>query len=75
MFTMDQTSLPSVRTKKHYSREFKSRVVVEARQWRVSIASVALSHGLNANLLIKWIQGGESQMASAGESFLFGLVA
>jgi transposase len=53
---MDQTSPPSVRTRQHYSREFKSRVVAEARQPHVSIASVALSHGLNANLLRRWIQ-------------------
>ncbi len=53
---MDQTSLPSVRTRQHYSREFKSQVIKEARHPHVSIASVALSHGLNANLLRRWIQ-------------------
>ncbi len=53
---MDHTSPPPVRKRQHYSREFKSRVVVEARQPHVSIASVALSHGLNANLLRRWIQ-------------------
>ena len=56
MFTMDHTSPSPLRTRQHYSREFKSRVVAEARQPHVSIASVALSHGLNANLLRRWIQ-------------------
>jgi transposase len=45
-----------VLTRQQYSREFKSRVVAEACQPHVSIASVALSHGLNANLLRKWIK-------------------
>ena len=53
---MDHTSPSPVRTRQHYSREFKSRVVAEALQPHVSIASVALSHGLNANLLRRWIQ-------------------
>jgi len=55
MFTMDRIS-PTVRTRRNYSREFKSQVIVEARQPHVSIASVALSHGLNANLLRQWIK-------------------
>lgn len=60
---MDHTSPPSVRTRQHYSREFKSRVVAEARQPHVSIASVALSHGLNANLLRRWIQDADPNYA------------
>jgi len=55
MFTMDRIS-PPVRIRRKYSREFKSQVIVEARQPHVSIASVALSHGLNANLLRQWIK-------------------
>ena len=55
MFTMDRIS-PPVRTRQQYSREFKSQVIAQARQPHVSIASVALSHGLNANLLRKWIK-------------------
>ncbi len=55
MLTMDLPSPTQIRTRQHYSKEFKSEVVDQARQPHVSIASVALSHGLNANLLRRWI--------------------
>jgi transposase len=56
---MFNTELPSpspVSKSQRDSSEFKSEVIAQARQPHVSIASVALSHGLNANLLRKWIQ-------------------
>ena len=64
MFTMDRIS-PPVRIKQQYSREFKSQVIAQARQPHVSIASVALSHGLNANLLRKWIKEADPNYVSA----------
>jgi transposase len=56
---MDLTSPPPVRKRQLYSRDFKSQVIAEARQPHVSIASVALSHGLNANLLRNWIKNAD----------------
>jgi len=45
--------MPGRRRRRH-SEEFKARVVAECRRRGVSIASVALANGLNANLLRKW---------------------
>lgn len=70
MFTMDHTSPPPVRTRQHYSREFKSRAVAEACQPHVSIASVALSHGLNANLLRRWIKDADPSYVGKGRPSL-----
>lgn len=52
---MDHPIAPPVRTRQRYSNEFKSEVVAQARQPHVSIASVALAHGLNANMLRSWM--------------------
>jgi len=43
------------RRRRRYSDEFKAKVAEECRRPGVSIASVALAHGLNANLLRKWV--------------------
>jgi hypothetical protein len=39
-----------------YSKSFKAQVVAECAQPDTSIASVALTHNLNANLVHKWIR-------------------
>jgi len=46
------------RRRKH-TDEFKAAVVAECARPGVSIARVALGHGLNANLLRKWVVNGE----------------
>lgn len=43
------------RRRRRHSAEFKAEVIAACNQPGVSIASVALSHGLNANLLRRWI--------------------
>lgn len=43
------------RRRRRYTEEFKARVTEECRRPGVSIASVALANGLNANLLRKWV--------------------
>jgi transposase-like protein len=42
--------------RRSYSSSFKVQVIQECAQPRASIASVALSHSLNANLVHKWIR-------------------
>ena len=63
---MDLTSPPKTRIRQKYSKEFKSEVVAQARQPHVSIASVALSHGLNANLLRRWIYDADPSYLKRG---------
>jgi transposase-like protein len=43
-------------TRRSYSKSFKSQVVQECARPDASIASIALSHNLNANLVHKWIR-------------------
>ncbi|AAO58996.1 IS66-like element accessory protein TnpA [Pseudomonas syringae group genomosp. 3] len=43
-------------TRRSYSNPFKAQVIQECSQPGASIASVALSHNLNANLVHKWIR-------------------
>lgn len=54
MDTID-TSAAAGRGRRQHSIEFKQRVVQACRQPGISIAAVALSHGLNANLLRRWV--------------------
>lgn len=54
MHTNEEVRQASRRRRRH-SAEFKAEVVTACRQPGISIASVALAHGLNANLLRRWI--------------------
>ena len=47
---MDALSVPPRRRRRH-SPEFKAKVIAACQQPRVSVASVALEHGLNANMV------------------------
>ena len=47
--------LPSGRRRRRHSAEFKAKVVEECARPGVSMAAVALAHGLNANLLRRWV--------------------
>lgn len=49
--------------RRQHSEAFKVKVVAACRRRGVSIASVALSHGLNANLLRRWIHEREGDAA------------
>ncbi len=42
--------------RRRYSSDFKARVVKACRQQNQSVAAIALNHGLNANLVHKWIR-------------------
>jgi transposase len=43
--------------RRSYSKSFKAQVIAECTQPDTSIANVALTHNLNANLVHKWIRG------------------
>jgi len=59
--------LPSGRRRRRHSDEFRERVVAECATPGVSVASVALANGLNANLLRNWIVAAK-QLASGTSS-------
>jgi transposase len=47
--------LPPGRQRRRYSPESKAKLVEECRRPGMSLASVALANGLNANLLRRWV--------------------
>ncbi len=50
------------RRRRRHSAEFKAAVIEECLKPGVSIAAVALAHGLNANMLRKWVIDGEHKV-------------
>ena len=59
-----------MRQRTSYPKPFKAPVVHECLNPDVSIASVALRHGINANLVRKWIPIHPDQQASASPAFI-----
>jgi transposase len=53
------------RQRRRYSLEFKAKLVEECRRAGVSLASIALANGLNANLLRRWVVEHEALAAPA----------
>jgi transposase len=51
-----QAKVAVKRKRRRHSEEFRARVVAACRQPGVSVAAVALAHGLNANLVRRWIK-------------------
>lgn len=48
---------PKPLVRRTHSPEFKARVLAACRQTSASIAAVALAHGINANVVHKWLAG------------------
>lgn len=53
MTNLNQTIRPS---RRHYSSAFKTQVVLECQQAGASVAGIGLAHGINANILHRWIR-------------------
>jgi transposase len=58
------------RGRRNYSAEFKAQVVAECDAPGASVAKVAMSHGINANVVHGWRQLARIQAASAGKAAL-----
>jgi transposase len=44
-----------MRQRKSYPKSFKAQVVQECEQPGISVAAIAMSHGINANVVRQWI--------------------
>ena len=53
-----------------YSEEFKRSLVKECLVSGVSVAGIGLKHGINPNLLRKWIRNGQATMAISSRTML-----
>jgi transposase len=57
---------PNRSNRRVHSAEFKARVLSECRQPGASISAVAIAHGLNTNVVRKWLAGrGLKRMGAA----------
>lgn len=57
---------PSSPQRRVHSAEFKAEVLAECQRPGASVAAVALSHGLNVNLVRKWLVGRGLKRAGLG---------
>ena len=57
MYTNEENEPQSLqrRRRRTHSPEFKSELVMQCQQVGVSVAAVAMEHGINPNLLRRWI--------------------
>jgi transposase len=60
------------RRRRQHTAEFKAAVIEECLKPGVSIAAVALAHGLNANMLRKWVIDAEHKVITAPPSVASG---
>lgn len=57
---------PKSSSRRVHSAEFKARILSECRQPGASVSAVALAHGLNTNVVHKWLAGrGLKRMGAA----------
>ena len=54
--TMANTTLIKRPARRQYSAQFKAQVVQECGQSGASVAGVALAHGINANIVHRWLR-------------------
>ncbi|WP_323029437.1 IS66-like element accessory protein TnpA [Castellaniella defragrans] len=62
---MSKAELAPLRQRRSYPKALKAQIVAQCSQPGVSVAGVALSHGINANVVHKWIRQAERQPAPA----------
>jgi transposase len=57
-------------TRRTYSRQFKREVVAQCLASGASVSAIALSHGINANVIRKWLPQRDSRHATATAAML-----
>lgn len=68
MHTMASEAIASTPKRRSYSPELKSQVVAQTQMPGASVAGVALAHGINANIVHRWLRerAGQPPVAPAG---------
>jgi len=60
-----KTGVVGVRTRRTYSKQFKAEVAQQCLMPGASVSAIALSHGINANVIRKWLPPGPVPVARA----------
>ena len=58
------------KTRRRYDAEFKQQILAECAEPDASVASVALSHGINANVIRKWLPLYRDQLPAVLSAFV-----
>lgn len=68
---MDDISIPQApRRRRRHSPEFKARIVAACQATGVSVARVALDHGLNANMVRQWVKAARATSSNTPATFV-----
>ena len=68
---MDELSAPKpARRRRQHSPEFKASIVAACRAPGVSVARIALDHGLNDNMVRRWIKAADADLAPVKPDFI-----
>lgn len=68
---MDDLSTPkSPRRRRRHSPEFKEQIIAACQEPGVSVARVALDHGLNANMVRLWIKASRKESSTKSAPFV-----
>jgi transposase-like protein len=68
---MDEINLPQLRRRRRtHSAEFKARIVAACQEPGVSMARIALDHGLNDNLVRRWVKAASPGTTSKSSTFV-----
>ncbi|MEO6972815.1 MAG: transposase [Rhodoferax sp.] len=69
--TMASESCTKILKRRFYSPDLKCQVVAQCGQPGASIAAVALGHGINANIVHRWIrEHGQGTLAATSPAFI-----
>ena len=60
-----KTGVVGVRKRRTYSNQFKAEVAAQCLMPGASVSAIALSHGINANVIRKWLPPGPAPTARA----------
>jgi len=60
---MDRVSINERPRRREYTGQFKAAVLEQTRQPGASVSAVALSHGLNPNMVHRWLREARQQVA------------
>jgi transposase len=63
--TITTSLLEPGRGRRRYTKEFKAELVAQCRGLGVSMSRVAMAHGINANLLRRWVVESTGQTLAA----------
>lgn len=65
---MDTMTTTSKRTRRRHSPELKAKILAECDQPDASVAKVAMSHGINANIVHSWRKRDRQAPTAAGSA-------